>query len=127
MRGQIDLNRPLTEDEKKFLRTRAGGESLITVNERQFADASADEKSALQTQAQIDAEEDAARQAALQDPDDEDDFDPEDVAKVAPLKLAELRAWLKKAGLPQQGTMEELQVRILEKMESDRLGGVVSE
>lgn len=128
LNGKIDHNRPYTQEEKDWLLTRAGGRAQVDVNERQFSDLSDSERSAFQAQAQSDSDEEAARRAQLMElENDDDNFDPEDVAKVAPLSTAELRAWLAKKEMDQDGNKEDLQVRVLEKMEADRLGTPIPE
>lgn len=124
LHGKIDLTRPLTEDEKEWLVTRPGGKSSIAVNDRQFGHLSDEERSALQVSHAEDVEDEADRLRAYLQEEDEDGegFDPEDVGKVAPLTVTELRAWLKKKGQDQTGSKEELQIRMLEKMEADREG-----
>lgn len=122
LHGKIDLSRPLTDAEKEWLVTRPGGRASVAVNDRQFGHLSDEERSALQVSHAEDEEDEAALLAAYLQEDDEDGFDPEDVGKVAPLKVTELRAWLKKKGEDQTGSKEELQVRVLEKMEADREG-----
>jgi len=122
LHGKIDLSRPLTDAEKEWLYTRPGGRAQVAVNDRQFGHLSEEERSALQVSHRADMEDEAEREAAFRREEDEDGFDEEDIAKVAPLRVDELRAWLKKKGLDQTGSKEDLQVRMLEKLEKDRLG-----
>ena len=127
MSRNIDLSRPLLEEEKEYLRERAR-EGEVTVNERQFAGVTEAQARALREDAASDEKDEAQRRvefAKEQEEIEEDSFDPEDEAKVAPLTVKQLRAALTKQGLETGGDKEELQLRLLEHYEAVRLGTAV--
>lgn len=100
MSRRINLQRPLTEEEKAHLLTRANGADLITINERQFEGWEEKQKEEARKTAERDAEaERLEREANEQDDDDEDGYHPDDIAQVAELTTAELRQLLSKKGL----------------------------
>lgn len=126
MSRNIDLSVPLLEEEKEYLRERAR-EGEVTVNERQFAGVTEKQARALREQADSDDKDEAQRRVDFireQEELEEDSFDPEDVDKVEPLTVKELRQALTKRGLETSGNKEELQVRLLEHLEAVRLGTV---
>ena len=102
MSRRIDPDRPYTEADRKWLRTRANGEFLIAVNERKFAHLNDEEKTALTGRADEDAKKEQEIEDAIdrQMQDEEDDsYHPDDVEKVSSMKIAELRAALEEEGL----------------------------
>lgn len=115
--GKIVLTRPLTDEEKEWLLTRAGGQDTIDANERAFGGLSEEQREALRSEADADSEEEQRRQAEF-NAGDEDGFSQELLAQVMPLSVAELKAWLKKNGIEQDGTVEDLQLRMLEALEA---------
>lgn len=114
MSRRIDLQRPLTEEEKQHLLTRANGRQLIQINERQFAGLSAKQKDEVRATAARDEEqlrkEEEARRKAEDAQDDEDSYHPEDIAQVAELTVAELRQRLSKAGLRNTVTAKDQEI-----------------
>lgn len=119
----IDPYRPYSEEDKEWLRTRAGAEALIDANDRQFGYLSEEEKAEVRAQVETDDKDDQealAAAIAAQAAEDEDAFDEEDLAIVAPLSTVELRARLKKAGQNSEGSKDELQIRLLEFLEDQR-------
>lgn len=98
MSRRINLQRPLTEEEKEYLLTRANGADLIKINERQFE--------GLEEKQKVEARETAARDEQFEarhnedDDDDEDGYHPDDMAQVVDLTVAEMRQRLSKEGLP---------------------------
>lgn len=127
MSRQIDLTRPPTEEEIKYLSTRAGGNDLLKVAERKFGDLSEEEAEELRGQSDVDDADEADRRAEaerLAQEEEDDSFDEEDVAQVAPLTVKELKERLTKVGVKftKDDNKEELQVLLLEYLEAERLG-----
>lgn len=123
MSRQVDAERPFTEEEKAFLRTRSGGEEQIIVNERKFGHLTKADARKAQKQAEADDKDEADRRAAFeaqQKQEEEDSFDDEDIAKVAPLTVKQLREHLKKLDMDDTGNKEELQLRLLEHYDRER-------
>lgn len=108
MSRRIDPNRPFTEEEKAYLRTRAHGAALIEINERQFAQFSDGQRKALRDQAEADEEFERQEEAMYESEDDDDDgYHVDDVAQVQDLTLAEIRQRLAKEGLPSTVSKED--------------------
>ncbi len=98
----IDVNKPLSDEEKEYLLTRAEGESIIAANERKFAHLPDDKRAKLAEQAEKDreGEEELRRRAAeLDAKDEEDSYHPEDIDYVRDMTIADLRQNLEKRGL----------------------------
>lgn len=116
----IDLNRPITDEEREYLIARAR-EGEVAVNDRQFGHLSDDEKDALRGRATKDARVEAAI-SVLRDQEEEEDFDEDILGEVMPLKVADLRARLEKEGLSSDGNKDELQLRLLVLLQDRRDG-----
>ena len=102
MSRRIDPDRPYTEEDKKWLLTRAKGKALIAVNDRRFAHLSDEERAALTGRVDDDnAKEQELQDAALREmeEEEEDSYHPDDVEKVSHLTIAQLRAALEEEGL----------------------------
>lgn len=112
---QVDLTRPITDEEREYLMARAR-EADVVVNDRQFGNLKDAEKRKLRQAAENDDLEEAEFQAQF-DYDEGDEFDPELVAQVAPLTVKELKARITKLGEKPQGNREDLQVQLLELLE----------
>ena len=111
----IDLSRPITDEEREYLKLRAREDDIIA-NDRQFGHLKDAEKRKLRQGAEEDDQEEAEFQSQF-DYDDEDTFDEELVAQVAPLTVKELKARITKLGEKPQGNREDLQVQLLELLE----------
>lgn len=117
MSVQVDLTRPITDEEREYLMARAR-EDEVVVNDRQFGHLKDAEKRKLRQTAEDDDLEEAEFQSQF-DYDEEDTFDPELVAQVAPLTVKELKARITKLGEKPKGNREDLQVQLLELLEGD--------
>lgn len=115
MSVHVDLTRPITDEEREYLMARAR-EDEVVVNDRQFGHLKDAEKRKLRQTAEDDDLEEAEFQSQF-DYDDEEGFDPELVAQVAPLTVKELKARITKLGEKPQGNREDLQVQLLELLE----------
>lgn len=115
MSKQVDLTRPITDEEREYLKLRAR-EDEIVVNDRQFGHLKDAEKRKLRQGAEQDDQEEAEFQAQF-DYEEDEAFDPELVAQVAPLTVKELKARITKLGEKPQGHREDLQVQLLELLE----------
>lgn len=113
----VDLSRPITDEERAYLQSRARGDDIVA-NDRQFGHLKDAEKRKLRQGAEEDDREEAEFQAQF-DYDEEEGFDPELVAQVAPLTVKELKARITKLGEKPQGNREDLQVQLLELLEGD--------
>lgn len=111
----VDLSRPITDEEREYLQSRAREDDIIA-NDRQFGHLKDAEKRKLRQGAEEDDQKEAEFQAQF-DYDDEDTFDEELVAQVAPLTVKELKARITKLGEKPQGNREDLQVQLLELLE----------
>ncbi|QXO13672.1 hypothetical protein SEA_DUMPTRUCK_15 [Gordonia phage DumpTruck] len=116
MSRYIDDNKPYTEEEIEYLRTRPDGEFRIQLNEARFGELSDDEKAEVSDQKDSDDQHDADEDAEFEQAqaDAELEFDDDVIAKVEPLSYNELRQAAKKHDLDASGTKEELQDRLLE-------------
>lgn len=116
MSRYIDDNKPFTEEEIEYLRTRPDGEFRISLNEARFGELSDDEKAEVSDQKDSDDQHDADEDAEFEQAqaDAELEFDDDVIAKVEPLSYNELRQAAKKHDLDASGTKEELQDRLLE-------------
>ncbi|UVF61539.1 DNA binding protein [Gordonia phage Genamy16] len=112
----IDDNKPFTEEDIEYLKTRPDGEYRISLNQARFGDLSDEEKSEVASQKDADDEYDAQEAAEYEQAiaDSELEFDDDVIAKVEPLSYNELRQAAKKHDLDAGGTKEELQDRLLE-------------
>lgn len=110
MSRRVDPDRPYTEEEKDFLRTRANGINLIAVNERRFAHLSEDQKEALTGRANDDAEKERRLQEEFEEEmdDEEESYHPHDIEKVSVMKIAELRTALEEEGLSASVSKKEM-------------------
>lgn len=115
MSRQVDLTRPITDEEREYLASRAR-EDEIVVNDRQFGHLKDAQRRKLQQQAELDDQEEQEFQAQF-DYDEEEAFDPELVAQVAPLNVKELKARIEKLGEKPKGNRDDLQVQLLELLE----------
>ena len=118
----VDLSRPITDEERAYLQSRAREDDIVA-NDRQFGNLKDAEKRKLRQGAEEDDREEAEFQAQF-DFDEGDEFDPELVAQVAPLTVKDLKARITKLGEKPQGNREDLQVQLLELLEG---GAVESE
>lgn len=111
----VDLSRPITDEERAYLQSRAREDDIVA-NDRQFGRLKDAEKRKLRQGAEDDDREEAEFQAQF-DYDEGDEFDPELVAQVAPLTVKDLKARIAKLGEKPQGNREDLQVQLLELLE----------
>lgn len=111
----VDLSRPITDEEREYLKARAREDDIVA-NDRQFGRLKDAEKRKLRQGAEDDDREEAEFQAQF-DYDEGDEFDPELVAQVAPLTVKDLKARITKLGEKPQGNREDLQVQLLELLE----------
>lgn len=115
MSRQVDLSRPITDEERAYLNLRAREDDIIA-NDRQFGGLKDAEKRKLQQRSEeADAAEDEYQQQF--EYEEEETFDPDLVAQVAPLTVKELQARIEKLGFKPQGNKEDLQVQLLEILE----------
>lgn len=112
----VDLSRPITDEEREYLSLRAREDEII-VNDRQFGHLKDAEKRKLRQGAEQDDAEEAEFQAQF-DYDEDDAFDPELVAQVAPLNVKELKARIEKLGQKPKGNRDDLQIQLLEILEA---------
>lgn len=120
MSKQVDLSRPITDEEREYLTIRAREDDIIA-NDRQFGGLKDAEKRKLQQRSEeADLEEDEYQQQF--EYEEEEAFDPELVAQVAPLTVKELQARIEKLGSKAQGNKEDLQVQLLELLEGGPKG-----
>lgn len=115
MSKQVDLTRPITDGEREYLKLRAREDEIIA-NDRQFGHLKDAEKRKLRQGAEQDDLEEEEYQSQF-DQDEDDAFDPELVAQVAPLTVKELKARITKLGDKPQGNREDLQIQLLELLE----------
>lgn len=116
MSKQVDLSRPITDEERKYLRIRAREDDIIA-NDRQFGHLKDAEKRRLRGEAE-DADREEAEFQAQFDYDEEDEFDPELVAQVAPLTVKDLKARIEKLGEKPKGNRDDLQIQLLELLDA---------
>lgn len=121
MSKQVDLSRPITDEERAYLKLRAREDDIVA-NDRQFGHLKDAEKRKLRQGAEEDDREEAEFQSQF-DYDEEDTFDEELVAQVAPLTVKELKARITKLGEKPQGNREDLQVQLLELLEGGTVEG----
>ncbi len=120
MSRNIDPNRPYTDEEKDWLRTRAAGEGLIQLNERRFADVPEEEKEAIREEFDADAELDAEAEAQRKQ-EEEEEFDEEDIQYVSQMKTHEVKAKLRELGHePVEGKANDLKLQLLEILDAAR-------
>lgn len=113
MSRYVDLRKPLSDDDREYLESRARIGDILA-NDRQFADltpaqtrkATAEADADAKAQAEEDAEVAEAEEVASQ-------WSQDALAKVLPLKVAELKDSLSKFGLSTSGDKSDLQVRLL--------------
>lgn len=120
MGKSIDLNKPLTQDEREYLesRRRIGD---IAANDRRFGHLSDSDKSSARKQVDSDnAEDDAEQEAIRQNEEEADVYDDDLVDQVLPLKTADLRSQLGKLGLETGGKKDDLRMRLLEHLQNER-------
>lgn len=124
----IDLNKPLNDEDRAFLLARSR-EGDVDVNDRQFGHLSDEDRAKRVSQAEADADRDASdeREAEQEEIDNLPPFDEDLIDKVAPLKVAELRAHLEKRGLDAKGDKETLQDRLLVFLQGERDAAAVLE
>lgn len=116
MSKQVDLSRPITDEEREYLKLRAREDDIIA-NDRQFGHLKDAEKRRLRGDAE-DADREEAEFQAQFDYDEEDEFDPELVAQVAPLTVKDLKARITKLGEKPQGNRDDLQIQLLELLDA---------
>lgn len=115
MGKRIDLSRPITDEERAYLLSRAR-EDEVVANDRQFKNHS----DAAKRKASDDAEKATAEEEEYDVEEDEDLYDPELVAQVAPLSVRELQQRLEKLGIKPKGKKEELQMQLLDALEEQQ-------
>lgn len=118
MGKRIDLSRPITDEERAYLLSRAR-EDEVVANDRQFGGKSDAEK----RKATSAADEAAEEEASYEVEEEEDFFDPDLVDQVAPLSVRELQQRLEKLGLKPKGKKDELQIQLLEALEGQGTNG----
>lgn len=112
MSRYIDHDKPLTEEDVEYLRTRPGGDYLIEVNEARFGHL--DEDGRQEVSDQVDEDNEHDRQEFSEDDVEEIEYDEDVIDRVAPLDFKELRQAAAKLNLGGDGTKEELQDKLLE-------------
>lgn len=108
----VDDSRPYTDEEKAFLLTRSGGDSLIAINDRQFAHLSEEKRAVLQGRSIESEKKEAAIQEKLEaqaKADSEDSYHDDDIAKVEPMTIAQLQQALEEEGLSPDVTKADKQ------------------
>jgi hypothetical protein len=122
MSRNFDQNRPFTEEEKEWLRSRSHGASEIRINDARFGHLSEDEKEELRKEFDADAEADAEEEARRRQ-EEEEEFDEEDLDYVSQLKTTEVKAKIREAGFEPEGTKaNELKFQLLEILDAKRRG-----
>lgn len=117
MSRHVDLSRPITDEEREYLRIRAREDDIIA-NDRQFGHLKDAQKRKLRGEAE-DADHEEAEFQAQFDYEEDDEFDPELVAQVAPLTVKDLKARITKLGAKPQGNRDDLQIQLLELLEGN--------
>lgn len=114
----IDLNAPLSDDDRAYLEAWSRHVDIIN-NDRRFGELSDEEKAEAAAQAESDAEVDAQRLAdATEVPDEE--FDADLLEEIANLDTGDIRLRLQKLGLASEGDRDDIELRLLEKLQGDR-------
>jgi len=121
----IDLNKPLSDEDRAYLESRSRhGE--IAANDRRFGHLDEEERETVTTQVDEDNEHDEqeaeAIAAAIQQ-EEEESFPDHLIEKVAPLSTQQLRSALEKRGQDTSGDKRELQVRLLQYLEEKEKQG----
>lgn len=115
----IDLDKPLSDDDRAYLIERRR-EAEVVVNDRRFGDltkkAKAEEAKRVDQDRAAQEAEDAALDEAIA-AEEEDSYPPHLVDKVFPLTVTQLRTALKKRNLDATGNKEDLQIRLIEYLE----------
>jgi len=114
MSRYIDHDKPLSEEDIEYLKTRPGGDYLIEVNEARFGELDDEGRAEVVQQVDEDDEHDLKELEELdEDGDGVPDFDEDVIDRVAPLDFTQLRAAATKLKLGGDGTKEELQDKLL--------------
>lgn len=114
MSRYIDHDKPYSDDDIEYLKTRSGGDYLIEVNETRFGSLSKKEAREASKQKDDDDQHDADELQQLEDEQgDPIPFDDDVIDRVEPLSYNQLRQAASKANLDAGGTKEELQDRLL--------------
>lgn len=105
----IDPHHPYTDEEKEYLLTRPSGESLISVNERRFADIDPDRAEQIRVRAAQDVERERleAEEDAEPADNDPDSYHPEDLGLVSNMTIQDMRLRLEKEGKSSEVTEED--------------------
>ena len=116
MSRYIDFDKPLSDDDKEYLRKRPYGKDAIALNETRFGELSDEEKDQVVKQKDADDQAQAEAEAELEElqKDAELPFDDDVIAKVEGLDYNELRKACSKHDLDATGKAEELEDRLLE-------------
>lgn len=110
----VDLSRPITDEEREYLRSRAR-EGDIVANDRQFGHLKDAEKRRERKSAEEDQDSEAQLQAQIEEQyASDDEFDPDLVAQVAPLSVRELKQRIEKLGGKPNGNKDDLQIQLLD-------------
>lgn len=123
MSRHIDRNKPLSDEDKEYLATRADGNEIIRVNEALFGHLSDEEKDAVTEQGKADADEDEAAAKRQQELDDSiPEYDEDVLEQVAPLNVEELKLRLKDEGvkIPSDAKKEDLQDLLLDALQDKK-------
>ena len=117
----IDLNKPLTKEDREYLMSRAQ-EGDVVVNDRRFAGLSAEEKAELSGEVDQDkADYESDREAFERQVEEENDteFDDDILDYVSALNYNEVRQALAKLELDSKGTKEEVYSRLLNHLQDE--------
>lgn len=117
----IDLNKPLTKEDREYLMSRAQ-EGDVVVNDRRFAGLSAEEKAELSGEVDQDkADYESDREAFERQVEEENDteFDEDILDRVSALNYNEVRQALAKLELDSKGTKEEVYSRLLNHLQDE--------
>ena len=117
----IDLNKPLTKEDREYLMSRAQ-EGDVVVNDRRFAGLSAEEKAELSGEVDQDkADYESDREAFERQVEEENDteFDDDILDYVSALNYNEVRQALAKLDLDSKGTKEEVYSRLLNHLQDE--------
>lgn len=116
----VDLDKPLSDDDREYLISRRR-EDEVRINDARFKSLSEEEKQEATRQQDQDAAEERAEQEALEQAiahQEEDAYPEHIVEKIAPLNLTQLRQAAKKRGLETTGSKEELRIRLCDYFEA---------
>lgn len=118
----IDPNKPLSDEDRAFLMSRAR-EDEVRTNDRIFGHLNQEDKDLIRNEVDEDNEEDkrhAAEEFKKLVEDEDSSFDEDLVQRVEQLVTRELRLELSALGEPVDGKKAELQDRLLNRLQDDR-------